>query len=429
MGVVSELCSGVKLPKMVKIKQNFNRDCIPKEQIPQVVFEQLGREEIKSQIKPGMSVAITCGSRGVANINIIIKAIVDFVKSCGGNPFVFPAMGSHGGATAEGQREMIEGYGVTEEFIGCPIKSSMETKRIGTTEEGHPVLIDKNAAEADAIIVCGRIKAHTAFNGPVESGLMKMMTIGMGKQQGAEVCHESGFKHMARLVQVFGNAIRKNSNVICGLGLIENAFDDTNKIVGLTNEEIPEKEPALLLEAKALMGKLLFDTADVVVVDRIGKNVSGDGMDPNVTGTFGTPYAKGGIGAKRVVVLDLTEETHGNANGVGMADVTTKRLVDKANWEITYPNAITSTVISMVKIPAFMKNDKEAIQLGLRICNETDKENPRMIRIKDTMHLEYIYISEALLEEAKQNPSIEIVGEIEEWPFDENGNLETQGTF
>lgn len=423
MGVVSELCKGVKLPRMIKVKQNFKKNCINKEKLPQVVFEQLGREEIKSKIKPGMSVAITCGSRGVANVAIITKAIVDFVKGCGGKPFVFPAMGSHGGATAEGQKQILTDYGVTEEFLGCPVISSMETKKIGNTPEGHPVLIDKNAAEADAIIVCGRIKAHTAFNGSYESGLMKMMTIGMGKQQGAEVCHESGFKNMARLVPLFGNAIRENGNVICGLGLIENAFDETYKVVALTNEEIPEKEPALLLEAKALMGKIHFETADVVVVDRIGKNVSGDGMDPNVTGTFATPYASGGIDTKRVVVLDLTEETHGNANGVGMADVTTQRLVDKMDLEMTYPNAITSTVLNVIKIPLHTKTDKEAIQLGLRTCNETDKDNPRIIRIKDTMHLEYIYISEPMLEEAKLNSNIEIMGEPEEWPFDKIGNL------
>lgn len=423
MSVVSKLTQGVELPKMVKIKQNFDRSHIPEEKIPQVVYDQLQREEIKLQIKPGMKVAITCGSRGIANINIIIKAIVDFVKQCQGQPFVIPAMGSHGGATPEGQKQILNDYGVTEEFLDCPVISSMETKQIGSTAEGHPVLIDKHAAEADAIIVCGRIKAHTAFQGPYESGLMKMMTIGLGKQHGAEVTHEAGFGKMAHLVPLFGNAIRKNANIICGLGIIENAFDQTYKLIGLTNEEILEKEPELLLEAKRMMGRILFESADVLIVDKIGKNCSGDGMDPNVSGRFGTPYASGGIQSERVVVLDLTNETHGNANGIGMADITTQRLVDKMNLEITYPNAITSTLINMVKIPLYLKTDKEAIRLALKTCNHADKLNSRIVRIQDTMHLEYIYISEAMLEEATRNPDIEVVGKPEKWPFDEEGNL------
>ncbi|MCG8484037.1 MAG: nickel-dependent lactate racemase [Clostridia bacterium] len=423
MSVVGELCRASHLPKMIKVKQKFKMDCIQKEDIRDKVFEQLGREEIKSQIRPKMRVAITCGSRGIANIARITKAIADFVKQCDAEPFVIAAMGSHGGATAEGQKEVLFSYGVTEEYVGCEIISSMQTIPIGQTEEGHTVYIDKNAKSADAIIVCGRIKAHTGFHGDYESGLMKMMAIGLGKQQGAEVCHESGFKNMARLIPIFGNCIREKSNIICGLGIIENAFDQTHKIIALTNEEIPCEEPKLLLEAKSLMGKLYFENTDVLVVDRIGKNISGDGMDPNVTGTFGTPYATGGIKAERVVVLDLTEETHGNANGIGMADITTKRLVDKMNIDITYPNAITSTLLCMVKIPLFTSNDREAVQLALKNCTEADKENPRIIRIKDTMHLEYIYISEQMLEEAKNNPNLEIVDTSKEWDFDERGNM------
>lgn len=423
MGVVSKLTEGIDLPKMIKIRQNFKKEYIPKEKIFEVVNEQLSREEIKSLIKPGMSIAITCGSRGIANIDIIIKSIVDFVKSCEGEPFVIPAMGSHGGATAEGQKDILTDFGVTEEYLDCPVISSMKTKQIGYTEEKHPVLIDKNAAEADGIIVCGRIKAHTAFEGSYESGLMKMMTIGLGKQQGAEVTHEAGFGEMAHLVPLFGNAIRKNANVVCGLGIIENAFDQIYKLISLTNEEIPEKEPELLLEAKELMGRILIDSTDVLVVDKIGKNCSGDGMDPNVSGRFGTPYKTGGINAERVVVLDLTDETHGNANGIGMADITTKRLVDKADLEMSYPNAITSTLLDMVKIPLYLKTDLEAIRLGLKTCNHADKKEPRIIRIQNTMQLENIYISEGMIEEAKQNPNVEIVGELESWSFDENGNL------
>ena len=247
----------------------------------------------------------------------------------------------------------------------------------------------------------------------------------MGKQHGAETCHESGFKNMGRIMPMIGREILKKTNIVAGVGIIENAFDETCKIEVLTKEEIPEKEPALLVEAKEKMGHILFDTADVLVVDQIGKDCSGDGMDPNVTGTYGSPYGDDskGFRAQRLVVLDFTESTHGNGNGIGVADVTTKRLVDKYDTEKSYPNAITSTVLVMVKIPMYMKTDKEAVQVAIKSCNEIDKENPRIVRIKDTMHLEEIYISEAMIEEAKKNPAVEIIGEPEDWGFDENGNL------
>ncbi len=423
MEIIGELTKGIELPKMVKIKQRFNKDHIPKEQIHSIVFEQLNRDEIKSQIQPNMNIAITCGSRGVANINIIMKAIVDFVIENKGNPFIVPAMGSHGGANADGQKQILFDYGVTEEFVGCPIISSMDTKQIGITEQGHPIYVDRNAAEADAIIVCGRIKTHTGFHGTYESGLMKMLAIGLGKQKGAEVVHEAGFGMLHHLIPLFANSILARTNVIFGLGIIENAYDQTYKLLSLTKEEIPLKEPKLLIESKEIMGKILFDSTDVLVVDKIGKNYSGDGMDPNVTGRFGTTYASGGIKAEKVVALDLSDETRGNANGIGLADITTKRLVDKINLDITYPNAITSTLLVLAKIPLYVKSDLDAIRLGIKTCNYSNKQNPKIIRIKNTSELEYIYISEALLEEAKHNPNIEILGGLEDFQFDVNGNL------
>lgn len=243
--VVKKICQDVSVPKMIKVRQHFVEDNISPQDIPAVVQDCLKRDAISSQIKPGMSIAITCGSRGVANINIIIKAVVDYVKSLGANPFVFPAMGSHGGATAEGQLQIVNGYGVTEEAMGCPIKASMETKQIATTDDGRPVFIDKYASEADGIILVGRIKAHTQFVGPYESGLMKMAVIGMGKQHGAEGVHAQGFKNMAANIQRYGKAILKNAPVICGVGTIENAYDQTYKLAALTPEEIIQQEPEL----------------------------------------------------------------------------------------------------------------------------------------------------------------------------------------
>lgn len=426
MGVVSDMLKDVKLPKMIKVKQNFQREKI--NDISAALRSELMNDKIKSTIKPGMKIAITGGSRGVANIALIIKEVASFVKELGAEPFIIPAMGSHGGATAEGQVEVLESFGITEEYCGCPIKASMETKQIGYTDETaferqFPVFIDKYAAEADGIILVNRIKTHPAFRGTYESGLMKMMTIGLGKQKGAETCHEVGVKHLAALIPLFGNAILKNANVLFGVGTIENPFDETCKIIALTNKEIPEKEPALLLESKTLMPKILIEKTDVLIVDKIGKNFSGDGMDPNITGTFPTPYASGGIDAQRVVLLDLSDETHGNANGLGMAHMVTKRLFDKSDLEKTYPNSLTAKIVKNIKIPMILKSDKEAIQAAVKTCVDINKESPDIIRIPNSLHIEYIEISESLLEKAKQIPDMEILDEAKDFSFDGNGNL------
>lgn len=423
MGVVSSLAKDVKLPKMVKVIQKFSNERISVEDIPGIVSKELSNEKIASKIKPGMKIAITCGSRGISNIALITKSIVSALKEMGADPFVVPAMGSHGGATANGQKELLEGYGVTEEYIGCKIVSSMEVKKIGINAEGMDVYIDKNAAEADGIIVAGRVKPHTAFRGEYESGLMKMMTIGLGKQYGAEVSHESGFKNMGKYVPMFGKAILKQAPIIGGLAILEDPYDHTRRLVGLTPEEIVTEEPKLLLEAKDNMPKIYFDNLDILIVDKIGKNFSGDGMDPNITGTFATPYASGGIKSERVVVLDMSDETHGNGAGIGAAHTTTRRFYEKMDFEMSYPNAITCTVLDLVKIPMVLNSDKEAIQIALKSTNNCDKNNPRIVRIKNSLDINEIYISEALIEEAKSNPNIEIVGLPENFPFDSNGNL------
>ncbi len=422
--IVDKLVNHLDLPKMVKVKQTFNGDHIPQKDIPSAVVRELSRSELQEQIKPGMSIAITSGSRGVANVALVTKAIVDFVKSLGAHPFVFPAMGSHGGATPEGQLEVLTSYGVTEEYLGCPVRATMETVIVGYLDDGMPVYQDKYASEADGVILCGRIKAHTAFRGPNESGLMKMAVIGMGKQKGAETIHESGFNHMGALMPRVYKVLHDNANIIGGIGLVENAFDQTCIIKGMTKEEIITKEPSFLTIAKERMGRIWFDQLDVLVVDEIGKDISGDGMDPNITGRFAcADSASGGIQTKRIVVLDLTEESHGNSNGVGMADVTTRRFLNKTNVDATYPNAVTSTVLDVVKMPFIANSDRTAIQVALRCCNETDKSRPYIVRVKNTLDIEEIYISEAMINDAISNPNVEIVGELTDWPFDEKGDL------
>ena len=421
MGIVSQLCEDISLPKMVKVKQDFDRQEIPQSEIPAVIREELNR--FKDKIKPGDRIAVTCGSRGIANIRLIIKTVTGFLKESGAEPFVVAAMGSHGGATAEGQKQVLTDFGVTEEYLGCPVVSSMETVYIGDTETGEPVFIDRHANEADGIIVCGRIKAHTSFRGEYESGLMKMMTVGLGKQHGADAFHSAGIEHMAERLPQFGNAILKNCKILCGLGIIENAYERTCRLVALSPEEIPEEEPKLLLEAKKRMGRLYFKEADVIVVDEMGKNISGDGMDPNITGKYPSPYLTGSFNAQHLVVLDLTAESHGNANGLGCANVTTRRLFDKLNMEATYPNAITSTALWAVKIPIVAGSDREAIQIAVKASTGVDREKVRIIRIKNTLNIEEIWVSETLLDAVKDCGQVEVLGEPEPWEFDESGNL------
>lgn len=421
--VVTALADTVALPRMVKVRQKLDHTNIPREEILGKVRQELLQCGMAQRIHKGDSIAITCGSRGVANIALIIKAIVDFVKKAGGEPFVFPAMGSHGGATAEGQREILTGYGVTEEYLGCPIRATMEVDQLGQTPDGMPVFIDRYAHAADGIILCGRVKAHTAFRGPYESGIMKMAVIGMGKQHGAQTVHRDGFKALGEMLPVIGKVILDNAKVLGALALVENAFDETCIISGMLKEEIMEKEPPLLKRSKEFLGKIFFDDIDVLVVDRIGKDISGDGMDPNITGRFAVPYVKGEKNVQHIAVLDLTEETHGNCNGLGLADVTTKRLVDKIDVDCTFPNVVTSTVLCTPKIPLFTHSDKSCIQIALRTCNYIDRAHPRIVRIRDTMNLEQIEISEAMLPEAEASQHVEVLTQPEDWKFNEEGNL------
>jgi len=420
---VASLVSDTFVPKMFRVRQVFPRPRIDPADIPGIIDGLLSEEKFASRVKPGMRIAITAGSRGIANSALTTKRIADFCKKQGAHPFVVPAMGSHGGATAEGQREILAGYGIVEEYVGCPIVSSMEVKKVGTNEAGIDVYIDRHAAEADGIILGCRIKPHTAFRGPYESGLMKMMAIGLGKQAGAQQCHEAGFKNMARNVPMWGRCILKNAPILFGVPTLENAFDETCKIVAVAAEDIEAQEPELLKEAFTYMPRIWVDRCDVLIVDQIGKNFSGDGMDPNITGTFCTPYATGGIDAQRVAVLDLSPETHGNAIGLGYSSATTKRVFDQLDLASMYPNAITCTVLGGVRIPIVMESDRECIQCCIQTCNEIDKQNPRLVRIPNSLHLEHILLSEAYYEEAKANPHLVIEGEPEPMPFDEDGNL------
>ncbi|MGE4283164.1 MAG: lactate racemase domain-containing protein [Clostridia bacterium] len=420
-GSAAAIVSKQLIPKMYKVRQKFD-DCAVGN-IDEEVQKILKRPGTLDKIKPGQSIAITAGSRGIANLSKIIKAIIDEVKCKGGKPFVVPTMGSHGGASAEGQREVIASFGITEETMGCPVRSSMETVQVGVSEYGLPVRIDKLANEADGIIVVGRVKPHTSFRGKLESGLCKMITIGLGKQYGAEICHAQGFRYMEKNITSIAAVVLQECKILFGVAIIENAYDKTKKLEAVPAEKIFDEEPILLEEAKSSMPSIMFDEVDVLIIDKIGKDISGAGMDPNISGTFTTPYASGGLKKQRIVALDLTEESHGNGVGVGLADFIGRKLFDKLDFEKIYTNCLTSTVLTGGRVPLVMANDKLAIQAGIKTCNCIDYDNPRIVRIKNTLKLGEIMISEALLQEAENNPRMEVLEGLEGFTFNDQGNL------
>lgn len=421
--LISELVKNTYIPEMFTVRQDFCDQHIERDQIPGVVYGLFSEERFCGKIMQGMSIAVTCGSRGIANIDIIVKSVCDFIKSRGAVPFVVPAMGSHGGATAEGQKEVLSHYGITEDFLGCEIRSSMETVFVGKNDEGQDVYMDRNAKEADGIIVLNRVKPHTSFKGEVESGLMKMMAIGLGKRYGADRCHEAGFQNMAKNVKLFGKTVLENSNVLFGVVVIENAYDKTRKIALLDRDEIMEKEPEYLNEARQNMPRILVPSCDVLIIDRIGKDISGTGCDPNIAGPFGDSGEQYGIKSQSICILDLTDHTNGNGYGIGAADATTERLFEKLDLEAMYVNSLTSTALWKNRIPLIMKNDREAIQVVIKCCNEIDKTNPRVVRIKDTLHLSEIMLSKAYEEEIKGIEGITRISDPAPLVFNEEGNL------
>lgn len=421
MGSVNELLKSVPIPRMALIEQKFDEAHI--EDVPGTVFQELIRMPIGDAIVPEMRVAITAGSRGVDNIDIILREIVRYLKEKGAYPFIIPAMGSHGGATAEGQKEILRAYGITEETMGCPIKATMEVRQIGTTGDGRPVMIDRYAAEADGIVVVNRIKPHTAFRGTFESGLMKMMAIGLGKQAGAQVVHQEGIMKIGPNVELFSRAILENTNILFGVGLVENAYDRTALIRAIPGSQIPIEEPGLLEIAGQKMASIFTDHVDVLVVDQIGKDISGEGMDPNIAGRWIVPNIQGGIDACRLAVLDLTEHTLGNSVGLGMADVCSRRAAEKVDRDSTYPNSLTSKVPRLCAIPMQFDNHKLTIQAAIKMVPEKRPEEITMIRIRDTLSLDTVWVSENLLPLIDSHENLTLLEGPKEMAFDAAGDL------
>ena len=414
---IEKVLREVELPKVALVEQQIEGpDAIPD-------IREGVREALEDVDLPTGSVAIGVGSRGVSRIPEVVAALVEALKEAGAEPFIVPAMGSHGASTAEGQADVLRHLGVSEERVGCPIRATMETVEIGETQSGLMVHMDRNAYEADAVIVVNRIKPHTAFRGTVESGPTKMLAIGLGKQRGAHSIHSQGWENIHRTIPDAARVAVESGKVAFGLATIENADEEPSRIVAIPAANLERAEAPLLEEAKRNLARLPFDELDVLIVDEIGKNISGDGADPNVTGRYPTTAASGGPEVERMVYLDLTEETGGNANGLGMADVVTERLASKMERAATYMNALTSTTPAPVKTPMVMPTDRMAVAAALTMCAGVSPPEARLVRIKNTLHLGRIWVSEVLLPEVDKDERLRVIDDAGPIGFDGEDQL------
>jgi len=414
----------VEFPKVVKVRQKFPRPRV--QSVEGALREQLDREEISSTVRPGMSVALTAGSRGIAQIDEILRSLVAILKKMGAQPFIVPAMGSHGGATAEGQVEILKSLGITEESCGVPIRSSMEVVELGETERGVPVYMDKIASEADGVVLVNRIKAHTDFRSTIESGLMKMASIGLGKHEQALALHGYGVEGIRDFMVEVADEVLESGHILFGVATVENAYDQPAIVEAIPAAEVHEREVELLAEYMEMMPDLPVSDIDVLYVDSLGKNYSGTGMDTNVIGRFrilGVEEPEEPA-VKYLIVGDISEESHGNALGVGLADLTTRRLAGKIERQAMNANVVTSTFIERAKVPMVLASDEEALQTAVRCNWGVPPEKTRFVRIPNTLHLEHLYVSENLLEEALRNKEVEVVGDPEELRFDAEGYFE-----
>ena len=411
----------MNLPRFFKIKQDFASD----KSVPDIdaeVRRQVSASGVGGLIKPGAKIAVTGGSRGIANLPEILRAAGAALKEFGAEPFVNTAMGSHGGGTAEGQLKVLQELNVTEETVGMPVRSTMETRQIGETDDGMPVYLDELVCECDGVFVVNRVKKHTDFHGPIESGLCKMMALGLGKVKQADLIHAnqvSGFPHA---LESLARCLIGTGKIVGALAIIENRLGETAVLHGVRAEEIPDREKEILKESYEFFPRLPFDEAELVLVKQMGKNISGGGMDPNVLGRL---YIEGELEPEKpflqlVGVLELTKETEGNASGIGFADFTTQRLLDAYDHHKTVFNTLTSNFVRRGKIPITLKNDEELIETALTCIQGPHRSQPRIAIIRDTIHLEELMVSEPFLESL--HSGVEVLGETG-LGFNPDGNL------
>lgn len=410
---------------MGRIRQTFDATRVT--DVAGEVERQLAGLKLHEQLQPGASVAITVGSRGIANIAEITRAIVAYFKAAGAQPFIVPAMGSHGGGTADGQRAVIEGYGVTEEFVGAEIRSSMETVIVDRTPQGIPVHFDKQAYGADHVVVAGRVKPHTGFVGEIESGLHKMMLIGLGKHEGAKIYHRAIQDHsFLEIIRAVADVVIRKCRILAGVAIVENAYDETAHIEAVAPDNFFEREKYLLRLAREGMPRLPFPECDLLIVDEIGKDVSGSGMDTNVIGRKYNDHEatdRDDVRCRRIVVRGLTNKTHGNATGIGIAEFTTRRTVDAIDMEATRINAITGGHPIAAMLPVIYDTDQEAIEAALQTVGLVEPEDARVIQIQNTLKVAEVLVSEAYWREVLQRDDLTVVSEPEPMEMDDTGNL------
>lgn len=422
MSQINEILDNIKLPQIMKVSQTFDNTKL--DDVEGDLNQKLIDKNIKDKIKPGMKIAITGGSRGISFYKELMKTIVSFVKKCGATPFIVPSMGSHGGGTSEGQENMLKKLGITKESVGCEIISSMDVVEVGRTSKDLPVYIDKNAANADGIILLNRVKLHTSFRGKYESGLIKMMAIGLAKRKGADMTHFLRYENMAENLVEVGKIAINNLNIICGVASIENGYNEVADLFVLNKDEILKEEPKILEKSKRLMPRIYLDDIDVLIVNEIGKNISGTGVDTNIVGRFHTNAASGGPNTVKLGFLDISEKSGGNGNGMGLADFVSKKFFRKIDFESTYINAITSTEPNSVKLPLVLDNDKYVFQGCVKLCGVKNIQDIKLVIINNTKELDEIYMSKSAFENTVDKSKVKKESELFDIPFDEEGNLD-----
>lgn len=412
-------------PLIFRVRQKFNDPRL--DDVPGSVEAELSRLSLDSVIQPGETVAITVGSRGIADIARIIKSVVEHLKRVGAVPFIVPAMGSHGGGTAEGQRKILESYGVTETGCGCPIRASMETVVVCEAAEGFPVHFDKHAYSADHVLVCNRIKPHTLFTGDIESGLMKMMLIGLGKHAGARIYHRTIRDHsFGRIVRSVAAEVLARCSIVAGLAIVENSYSQVAKIEAIAPHEFEDREKRLLVQAKQWLPRLPFNAVDVLLIDQIGKNISGSGLDVNVVGrkhllhqSSDDEFPK----AKMIGVRDLSPNSHGNATGVGLVEFCRTRLLEKMDVNATRVNVLTGGHCTEAMLPLDYESDSELLKIMLSQIGLADPPDAKLMWIRNTLALAEVECSAIYLDEARERDDLEILTELRPLSFDDGGNL------
>jgi hypothetical protein len=415
----------MSLPRILLVKQHFPSRALS--DIPTAVHGELAQSPFASKVKPGGSVAIGVGSRGIVNIDVITRAVVDYWKSVGREPFIFPAMGSHGAATAEGQADVLAHYGITEATMGCPVRSQLDVVSLGKTEDGIEAFMDRLAYESDGVMMVGRVKWHTDFVGRIESGLFKMMAIGLGKFAGAKIYHANAYRHfgLERVILTVGRQVLASGKILGGMAVLEDANHATAKVAAVPAETMEQDEQQLLELVSQWKGRIPVKELDVLIVDEMGKHISGAGMDTKVINrsVWGEANCFPDLPLiRRVFTRDLSEMSYGNAVGIGLADMVTDRLVNAVNWKTTHINSITANSITAIRTPIHFATDRECMENLALSVGIFDNSTLKTARIRNTMHLDLLEMSETLRDEIEANPSLEILS-VRDWSYDADGML------